>query len=234
MQVFLALFLIGVVPVFFILLLPKDKEFFNKKIIKGIGLGVYTALIFVLLNESFENGSKIISLGGVFLGLLVSFFIGLYFKEFHHHHEDSGHHIHTKISATKILVSDFFHNIVDGIAIVSGFALNNAIGFTALVGVMGHQIIQQTGQQILLAGEGIKPKKAIFISFLISLSVFLGLLVSKQESFESMLMALSAGIILFKIITDIKETTWSKKFIIGFIVGFFVLLVLLFLIPHGH
>ncbi len=234
MGIFFALLLIGIIPVFFTLLLPKNKEFFNKPIIKGIGLGVYTALIFILLNESFENGSKIISFGGIFLGVLVSFFIGIYFKEFHHHHEEGVHHVHTKISVTKILVSDFFHNIVDGIAIVSGFAINNTIGFTAIIGVLGHQIIQQTGQQILLAGEGIKPKKAILISFIISLSVFFGLLVSKQESLESMLMALSAGIILFKIITDIRETKWSKKPIIGFVIGFCILLIFLVLIPHGH
>lgn len=234
MSIILALFLVGAVPVLFTLALPKNRTFFEKPVVKGFGLGVYMALIFVLLKESFEHGGATLGFGGLFLGLAVSFFIGYYFKEFHHHHEDGVEHVHSKISTTKILVSDFFHNIVDGIAIVSGFSINNSIGFAALVGVLGHQIIQQSGQQMLLASEGVKPKKAIGISFIISLSVFFALLIKNGEALESVLMALSAGIILFKIITDIRETKWSKKSVTGFTIGFVILLASLFLIPHMH
>lgn len=234
MNIIIALILVSFLPIVFMLLLPKNNEFFKKPIVKGFGLGVYAALIFVLLQESFEHGGITLGAGGLLLGLLVSFFIGYYFQEFHHHHEDNVIHVHTKISAAKILVSDFFHNIVDGIAIVSGFAINNSVGIASLVGVLGHQIIQQSGQQMLLVSEGVKPKKAIFVAFLISLSVFLGLLVSHGETIESVLMSLSAGIILFKIITDIKEANWSKKSFAGFVLGFSILLISLFLVPHTH
>lgn len=234
MNMYLALIAVAIVPVLFMFLLPKNKNFFSKPIVKGFGLGVYAALIFVLIKESLEHGGGSLTVGGLVLGLLVSFLIGYYFKEFHHHHEDGGMHIHTKISAVKILVSDFFHNIVDGIAIVSGFSISNTIGVTSLVGVLGHQIIQQSGQQMLLASEGVKPVKAIFISFLISLSVFFGMFLSEGIVIESVLMSLSSGIILFKIITDIKETKWKTSSVLGFVLGLAVLLFSLFLVPHTH
>ena len=46
MKIFLALFLVGVVPVLFTFILPKKKIFFEKSVVKGFGLGIYTALIF--------------------------------------------------------------------------------------------------------------------------------------------------------------------------------------------
>lgn len=234
MNVYLALILVGLIPGLFVLLIPRKKIFFEKLAVKGFGLGVYTALIFVLLRESFEHGGFQVGFLGICIGLFISLAIGYSFKEFHHHHEEGEHHIHSKTSAVKILVSDFFHNIVDGIAIISGFAINTTIGLASLIGVLGHQIIQQSGQQILLTTEGVKPKKAILISFVISLSVFFALFIKDSISLESILMALSAGVILFKILIDIKETKWVKSSLIGFIIGFSILIVSLFLIPHTH
>ncbi len=234
MNIYLALVLVGIIPASFIFFLPKKKIFFEKSAVKGFGLGVYTALIFVLLRESFEHGGFYIGILGLVIGLFISLVISFSFKEFHHHHEEGVNHTHSKSSAIKILVSDFFHNIVDGIAIISGFAINNTIGFASLVGVLGHQIIQQSGQQILLTSEGVKPKKAIIISFIVSLSVFFALFIKNNISIESILMALSAGVILFKILVDIKETKWVKSSLVGFIFGFAILIVSLFLIPHTH
>jgi len=234
MSIFFALLLVGVLPILILYILPSNKSFFEKKVIKGFGLGVYSALIFVLLKESFEQGGNTLGFGGLVLGFIISTLIGYYFKEFHHHHESEEHHVHTKISAVKILVSDFLHNVIDGIAIVSGFVINKAVGVTSLIGVLGHQIIQQSGQQVLLVEEGIKPKKALFISFLISLSVFIALFLKEGQVLESVLMSVSAGIILFKIIKDIKETKWGLRSTSGFIIGFVLLLLSLFLIPHTH
>jgi zinc transporter ZupT len=234
MNIYFALLAVGVLPVVWLYLLPIKPEFFKKPIVKGFGLGVYSALVFVLLKESFEHADLIIAGGGLLLGFLISFFIGYYFKEFHHHHGIEEHHVHSKVSAVKILISDFLHNIVDGIAIVSGFAINNTVGITSIVGVLGHQIIQQSGQQVLLVEEGLKPKKALFVSFLISLSVFIALFIGQGEVLESSLMAVSAGVILFKILTDIKENKWTKYSVIGFIIGFVLLLGSLLVIPHTH
>jgi zinc transporter ZupT len=206
MQTIITLFIVAGLPIALLYFLPKRVDFFKKPLVKGFGLGVYTALIFVLIKESLEIADTRLTLGGLFLGLIFSFLINYYFKEFHHHHdEDESLHTHSKASAIKILVSDFMHNIIDGIAIVSGFIISPVAGITSAIGVLGHQFIQQSGQQVLLAGNGVPPKKALFVSFLVSLSMFVALFMNESEIIESLLMTVSAGIIAFKILIDIKE-----------------------------
>ena len=102
---------------------------------------------------------------------------------------------------------------------------------TALVGILGHQVIQQGGQQILLVESGISPKKALGISLMVSLSVFLGF-VFHSEALEIAFIALSAGIVVWKVLTDIRHTKWTTKTILGFIIGAMLLITLLVLIPH--
>jgi zinc transporter ZupT len=235
MNTYIALILVGVIPVLVIFLLPREKSFFSKPIIRGFGLGVYTALIYILMSESIEHGGIGQSTLWFGIGIALSFIIGYIVKEFHHHHEHDtdGHHDHghSKASMVKILISDFFHNIVDGISIIASFALSPAVGMTALVGILGHQVIQQGGQQILLVESGISPKKALGISLMVSLSVFLGF-VFHSEALEIAFIALSAGIVVWKVLTDIRHTKWTTKTILGFIIGAMLLITLLVLIPH--
>jgi zinc transporter ZupT len=236
MNTYIALALVAFVPPLIIIFLPKDRKFFDNTMVRGFGLGVYTALILILLREGVEHGG--ITTAGIWfgIGLVISFIIGLLVKEFHHHHEHDIHnhhdHSHNKASMFRLLVSDFFHNIVDGIAIVASFAVNPSVGITSLFGILGHQIVQQGGQQILLVESGITPKKALIMSFCISLSVFLGLIMS--DSLEVILICVSAGIVLWKVVADIRHTKWSTKTIVGFILGAVLLAGLLLAIPHEH
>jgi zinc transporter ZupT len=235
MQTIITLLVVAGLPITLLYFLPKKVDFFKLPSVKGFGLGVYAALIFVLIKESLEITDAVLTFGGLFIGFIVSILISYYFKEFHHHHdEESNGHFHSKVSAIKILVSDFMHNIIDGIAIVSGFIISPIAGITSAVGVLGHQFIQQSGQQILLAGNGVPPKKALFVSFLVSLSVFVALVLRESEILESLLMTVSAGIITLKVLIDIKENKWNSKSFLGFIVGFVLLLGSLLVIPHSH
>lgn len=228
-----ALFLVALIPPLAILLLPQNRSFFDRPIVRGFGLGVYTALIAILLEEAFTHGGKIAGIWFA-VGIALSFVIGFFVKEFHHHHDHAEKaHRHNKASMFRILISDFFHNIVDGIAIVASFTTNPGVGFTSLAGILGHQVIQQGGQQILLVESGITPKKALVLSFFISLSVFLGLIIS-GETIEAIFISLSAGIVLWKVLTDIRHTKWTPSALLGFALGALVLGVLLVAIPHEH
>jgi zinc transporter ZupT len=232
---FLALIAISVVPLAIVAGLPKREQFFHNPLVKGFGLGVYASLVLMLLREGLERGGVGTTLIWGAVGLGVSVCIGLVFKEFHHHHNNEEEHKHhTRASMWRILVSDFFHNIVDGIAVISGFALNPVIGFTSFIGVLGHQTIQQAGQQVLLVESGVQSKKAILISLLVSLSIFFGLFFSENESLEAILITLSAGIILWKISTDILHAKWTAKTVFGFFIGVVLLTASLMIIPHAH
>lgn len=238
MNTYIALILVGVIPALVIFLLPKEKGFFHKPIVRGFGLGVYTALIYMLMSESIEHGGIGQSALWFGIGIALSFIIGLVVKEFHHHHEhdelDHHDHTHNKTSIARLLISDFFHNIIDGIAIIASFNINPVIGLNSFFGILMHQTVQQGGQQVLLVESGAKPKKAIFISILISLSVFLGFVFSGNELIETIFISASSGIIAWKIGVDIKETKWTKKTILGLILGGLLLIVSLVLIPHQH
>ncbi len=234
MYTILSLIAISVVPMAIVSGLPKREQFFHHPMMKGFGLGVYASLVFMLLREGLEHGGTGTTIIWTVIGLVVSICIGLVFKEFHHHHDDNegGDAHHTNASTWRILISDFFHNIVDGIAVISGFAMNPIIGLTSFIGVLGHQTIQQTGQQVLLVESGVGSKKAIMISLLVSLSTFLGLLFIGNESLEASLITLSAGIILWKISTDILHAKWNGKMVLGFFIGVVLLTASLILIPH--
>ncbi len=237
MNTFFALILVGVIPALILFLLPREKSFFHKPIVRGFGLGVYTALIYMLMSESIKHGGIGQSALCFGIGIVLSFIIGYIVKEFHHHHEhdkDNTHdHGHSKSSMVKILISDFFHNIVDGISIIASFTLSPAVGMTALVGVLGHQVIQQGGQQVLLVESGVSPKKAVIISLVVSLSVFLGF-VFNNEIIEVAFIALSAGIVVWKVLTDMKHTRWTQATVVGFITGALLLTGSLLLISHAH
>ncbi len=232
---FFALAGVSIIPILVTIFLPKEKSFFEKSTVRGFGLGVYLMLVVVLLKEAVSEGGIVTSSIWFAGGFLLSLLIGLVLKEFHHHHtEEERLHSHNVTSTYRILISDFFHNIVDGIAIITGFILSPAIGMTSFLGVLGHQIIQQTGQQILLVESGTTPKKAIVISFIISLSIFLGFFLTDNESLEIIFIALSAGIVVWKVAKDLIHEKWNKKTIIGFMFGALILAITLLAVPHTH
>ncbi len=226
----LQLILAGVVPVLLVFFLPKNPSFFQKDWVKGFALGVYLTLIILLLRESISDSGVGDTTLWFLVGVVASVVIGYFVKEFHHHHNVLGvHHSHTKASTIRLFISDLFHNAVDGIAVSAG-------GFVAMFGILGHQTIQQFGQQILLVESGVKPYKALFISFLISLSIFTTLFISGEagEVIEPIFIALSAGIISWKVYQDLSHSIYTRKYILGFLVGVILLSASLLLIPHAH
>lgn len=233
METILALAGVTIIPIIVVALLPRNRSFFEKSIVKGFGLGVYLMLVVVLLYEAVKENGVVPAFSWLIVGLVLSFIIGLLLKEFHHHHSDDEKVLtHNKASTWRILVSDFVHNIVDGLAIIAGFAIGPSVGVIAFLGVLGHQILQQVGQQILLVESGMQAKKAIFISFLIALSIFLGFIV--DHSLEAILLALSAGIVAWKVWVDLINLKWDKKVASGFVIGSLLLASTILAVPHGH
>ncbi len=228
------LFAVAVIPIIIVTFLPRDRSFFEKSSVKGFGLGIYLMLVAVLIMEGVEGVGINKALLYFAMGLALSYGIGKAIKEFHHHHsKGEGADHHTKSSAARILVSDFFHNIVDGTAIIAGLSISPAVGSIAFLGVLGHQILQQIGQHILLVESGVRAKTSIFISFLISLSVFFGFLVS-GHGLTSAILALSAGIVAWKVWADMTHAVWDTKMITGFMAGALILALILLSIPHAH
>lgn len=220
----------GLIPALLVFLLPKNPSFFQKEEVKGFAIGVYSTLVIMLIRESFEHSGIVGTFSWFGLGLFFSFIIGLLVREFHHHHTPGESvHVHTRASTIRVFISDFFHNAVDGIAVSAG-------GFMAMVGILSHQTVQQFGQQILLVESGMKPYKALIISFFVSLSIFTPLILNHDlgESVEPIFIALSAGIVSWKVIQDLSHINYTKKYVAGFLIGAFLIALSLVIIPHAH
>lgn len=234
-MIYLSLAGVSIIPVIITLLFPQNKDFFQRHGVRGFGLGVYLMLVVLLLREAIEESSFLNGSLWFVAGLIVSVLIGVACKEFHHHHTpEEKIHSHNRGSTMRVLISDFFHNIVDGITIIAGFSINIGAGITSFLGILSHQTIQQAGQQVLLVENNIKPKKAIFISFLISLSIFLSFLFKENKVLEIIFISLSSGIVAWKVAVDMMHAKWNKKMILGFMIGSLLLALILVLVPHEH
>lgn len=226
----LAQAIIAFVPIGIILLLSKNKDFFEKTSTKSLGFGLYLALILILLKESAEAGVSN-ALFWYTVGILISLLIGVLLP--HHHHTQAEKHQHSTKDVVRTLGSDFLHNIVDGIVIIGGFAVNIHTGLIATLGVFLHQTLQQVGQQALLVDYGIKPKKAILWSVLIALSIFVGNFLHINQVLQNIFMAVSAGMITVTLFEDFKNTK-TKKDVQWVVFGFALMWMIVSLVPHVH
>lgn len=226
---FIALAFIALLPIGIVRLFPQQRKFFKGFFIRGFGLGAYGALIVILIGEVGKENIQTVEIFYT-LGIIISIVIGMFFV--HHHHEET-ETTHKKKDVLRILGSDFLHNIVDGIVIIGAFTLGTQPGIVASIGVFLHQMLQQIGQQVLLIDSGMQPKKAIKYSVLISLSIFIGLFISMSEQTEHILMMLSAGIVTVTVLEDIKHSL-NKKILGGLVVGFTLMLGIVYLFPHSH
>lgn len=227
----LAQLLVVFVPVLLIIFFARFFDFSRNKAVKFLGLGIYLGLICILLKESFEH-SFLNTIIFFFLGVLISFVIGLFFT--HHHHSKNENHTHNKKDVVRILGSDFLHNIVDGIVIFTAFTISNTSGFIATVGVLLHQTLQQIGQQVLLTSFGVQSRKSIIISFIISFSIFIGVFLSFSTSMQAIIMSISSGVITMTVYEDIKTNPINKKGIQLACLGFGIMWLIIYMIPHTH
>jgi zinc transporter ZupT len=232
MNTIISITVVAFLPMVIVMLLPKSKNFFENKFVRGFGLGAYIALVIILLKEVGEHSPKD-AITWYVVGIVLSLIIGLIFKHHHHQSDDEGHLNHSSKDIIRILGSDIFHNIVDGVVIIAGFTISKHAGFVAMVGILLHQTLQQVGQQVLLVDHGVKPKKAIWYSFLISLTVFIGLFIPISHKMEHVFMALSAGIVTITIFEDLKNK-FNKNISLGLLSGFVLMWAIISMVPHVH
>lgn len=159
-------------------------------------------------------------------------------------------HIHLlpeekKISARPValmnLWSDFFHNLLDGMAIISAYSLNFATGLATTLAVVFHEIPQEIGDFAVLVYGGLKAKKATILNFLTALSAILGVFLAyffgqRADHFFFYLAAFVAGNFVYIAGSDLipelhRETKISKGLIqVGaFGLGVVVMFLLTFL-----
>lgn len=192
-----------------------------------------------LLPESLE----VIKSDTVFIVFLLSFLIFFLIEKYFHwrHCHDGDCPVH--IFGYMNLVGDSIHNFIDGLVIASTFMIDVGLGISTTLVVAIHEIPQEIGDYGVLIHAGYNHKRALFLNYVVSLTVVLGGIVgyyffSYLDNFLPYLLPLAAGGFVYIAASDLmpeikKELNVGKSINIFFI--FFGGMAMMYLIKIiGH
>ena len=165
------------------------------------------AAFFDLLPESFEMADPRELLTWTLFGFILFFLLERFATWFHHHHEHA-HGVRHESQNRMVMIGDFLHNIIDGIAIGSAFLANPITGVITTIAVSAHEIPKELGTFGILLSRGWKDKKVLLINALTavgtvlaaSLVYFLG---EQTKLPTGQLLALTSGFFIYVAASDI-------------------------------
>lgn len=145
-----------------------------------------------------------------------------------------------------VLLGDALHNFVDGIIIASAFLTNFAIGISVSIGIIAHEIPQETGDFGILLHSGFSKKKsyiynALSSSATIPAAILSFFILNYLDFLVPYMLAISAASFIYISLSDLTpelHRKWSPKEILKqFILitlGVIVMYLLISLRPHIH
>lgn len=225
--------LVSFAGVFFLSL--KDNTF--KKYISffiSLAVGALLGGAFIhLIPEIVESGIEIESASiFVMFGVLLFFVIEKFIHW--HHHGDCEDESHIKPVGRLLLLTDGFHNFIDGIIIGASFLISIPLGIVTTLAVILHEIPQEIGDFAVLVHSGFSRKKALFYNFISALASVLGVIFvflfgSVIENFIVWLLPVAAGGFIYIAIADLIPELHKTKNIKYSITQLFIILIGIFL-----
>ncbi len=183
-----------------------------------------------LLPEAIEISEGLNPFVYLLIGISVFFILERYLK-WHHCHEEGECSVHTFTYMS--LIGDAFHNFIDGLVVVSAFAVSTELGIITTLAVAAHELPQELGDFGVLIHGGFGKLKALFWNFFSSLSAILGVMIgyfaiNSFDNLSAVLLPFAAGGFVYIAMSDLvpelhKEPKISKSafnfliFIIGII-----------------
>ncbi len=187
----------------------------NLKFLITFALGIFSVSLYLLFNEVNELGlSTTTLLISIVFGIALLEILQRLLPDSHHHHgannadccncEKRPSH---KINPKRVLLGDAFHNMGDGIVLVSAYLINFNTGLVLTLGILLHEFIQETSEFFILKEAGYSTKRALLSNFAVSTTLFVGILlsifVSVATLYTPVLMAISIGALLYIILRDL-------------------------------
>jgi len=237
--------LISLVSFVGVLTLSLKEKTIKKYIFAFVSLAVGALLgdaFLHLISESFEMLPNNIIISFLVLGGILVFFILEKALHWHHHLEEGDTHRHDIHHVGKmILVSDGFHNLIDGIIIGASYMIDIKVGIATTLAVILHEIPQEIGDFAVLLHAGYTIKKALWFNFLSALTAIIGVgialaLGNLTENVVLWLLPFAAGGFIYIAMSDLvpelqKETKthhiWLQIVMILIGIGAMALLLLL-------
>lgn len=161
-----------------------------------------------LIPEAYESGMPALSISlSIIAGILIFFVVEKALHWHHHQGIEDQEHTHQPLGSL-ILVSDGFHNFIDGLIIATSYMVSVEVGIATTVAVILHEIPQEVGDFGVLIHAGYSKGKALWFNFLSGLAALLGafvafLLGSMTETITLMLVPIAAGGFIYIALSDL-------------------------------
>lgn len=215
----------------------------NKKIVDfsiSIGFGVLFALIILeLIPETLELiQTKFMVVGSIIavivLGALGILILKMLDKFVPNHDSDNKNNlIHIGVMTSIALI---IHNLLEGMAIYTSLSSSLKFGAILGVGVALHNIPLGMSITSLFYNNGKNNKKAILMSLLVSLSTFLGGLITfifagaiLNEFYRGIILSITLGmliyIVLFELLPHMVENKNKNNVVLGMLIGITLLIL---------
>jgi len=232
--------LVSLIGVFYIYLKEETvKKYINLFISLAVGALLGDAFIH-LIPEAFENSSNPIIVSLLIIFGIIIFFIIEKFLHWHHHGEDQEN---TEIHPVGklLLITDGFHNLIDGIIIGVSFLISIPIGIATTLAVILHEIPQEIGDFAVLIHSGYDKKRALYLNFLSALAAVIGTVIALifgniAETFTIWIVPIAAGGFIYIAMSDLipelhktKKMKYSTAQISTVLFGILLMLALLLL-----
>lgn len=211
--------------------------------------GVFLVLIYAMVVETFHLASSPwIAIVSIAFGVLIIEVLTRCIPAGHHHHTlpPNCENKHSSIDARRMLWSDSFHNLGDGILLAGAFLIDVRVGIAATIGIFLHEVVQEISEFFVLREAGYSTKKALLYNFLTSstilIGVLLGVTLASIESFIAPLIGFAAGGFIYVLFRDLiphavhssRETHTQWKHVLVFIIGIGTMIFANALVPHSH
>ncbi|MDP3726573.1 MAG: ZIP family metal transporter [bacterium] len=228
----LSVFAVSLISLVGILAISVNESLLKKWILVLVSLAVgalFGDALIHLIPEAFEKSAN-----PTLTSLLIILGIFLFFvlEKFLHWHHQHGHELHEKeyhgeaLSGEMqnrirplgylILVSDGFHNLIDGVIIGASYFVSIEVGIATTIAVILHEIPQEIGDFGVLLHSGFSKMKALFFNFVSALFAIVGVvfvlsLQNAAEIVSSAIIPLAAGGFLYiagsDLVPELHKTT---------------------------
>ncbi len=202
-----------------------------------------------LIPEAFEEGTSALSVSLAIIGGVLAFFVIEKVLHWHHHQgiEDIEHA--TKPVGKLILVSDSFHNFIDGIIIGASYLVSPEVGIATTIAVILHEIPQEIGDFGVLIHAGYSRAKALWFNFLSALFAIAGAILvfvlgGTVEGIVALMVPVAAGGFIYIALSDLipelhnqedKSARHGLLQLAWIVIGVLLMVLLLGVEPeHGH
>lgn len=219
----------------------------NLHFLVSFAAGVLLVIAYNLSQEIIEHtGGLAAGLPWIAIGALVVIVAFRYLPDFHHHHDTGATvHVHSKIDARRILLSDAIHNVGDGVVIVVSFSASLFLGIASTVSILLHEILQEISEFFVLRQTGLSANKALLYNSAVSSTILIGtlgayFLLGQFEALEVPLIGLAAGSYLIVVFHDLiphsisRASGWNHYAIhfVFFVIGAALMMLLITYLPH--